>query len=174
MIKAELAKSIFNTSYLTGEFLLRSGKISNEYFDKYLFESNPLLLKHISRYMVELLPNGTEMLAGLEMGGIPIATAISLDCGIPVAFIRKNAKNYGTCKVNEGPSMKGKNIVIIEDVITSGGQVILSAEDIRKTGAHILCTICVINRQQGGLEALEKAGIPLISLFTMDELKSAR
>lgn len=174
MTKAELAKSIFNTSYLTGEFLLRSGKISNEYFDKYLFESNPLLLKYISRYMVELLPNGTEMLAGLEMGGIPIATAISLDCGLPVSFIRKNAKNYGTCKVNEGPSMERKNIVIIEDVITSGGQVILSAEDIRKSGANILCTICVINRQQGGLEALEQVGIPLISLFTMDELKSAR
>lgn len=174
MDKAELAKSIFNTSYLTGEFLLRSGKISNEYFDKYLFESNPLLLKHISRYMVELLPNGTEILAGLEMGGIPIATAISLDCGLPVTFIRKKAKDYGTCKVNEGPSMEGKNIVIIEDVITSGGQVILSAQDIRKTGANILCTICVINRQQGGLEALEQVGIPLISLFTMDELKSVR
>ncbi|MFZ4567603.1 MAG: orotate phosphoribosyltransferase [Bacteroidota bacterium] len=173
MIKAELARSIFHASYLTGEFLLRSGKISNEYFDKYLFESNPLLLKHISRYMVELLPNGTEMLAGLEMGGIPIATAISLDCGLPLTFIRKKAKNYGTCKVNEGPSMEGKNIVIIEDVITSGGQVILSAQDIRKTGANILCTICVINRQQGGTEALEQAGIPLISLFTMDELKSA-
>jgi orotate phosphoribosyltransferase len=173
MIKAELARSIFHTSYLTGEFLLRSGKISNEYFDKYLFESNPLLLRHISRYMVELLPNGTEMLAGLEMGGIPIATAISLDCGLPLTFIRKKAKNYGTCKVNEGPSMEGKNIVIIEDVITSGGQVILSAQDIRKTGANILCTICVINRQQGGTEALEQVGIPLISLFTMDELKSA-
>lgn len=174
MNKTELANSIFNTSHLTGEFLLRSGKISNEYFDKYLFESNPLLLKHIAKYMVELLPKGTEMLAGLEMGGIPIATAISLECGIPVAFIRKQAKSYGTCKVNEGPSMEGKNIVIIEDVITSGGQVILSAEDIRKTGAHILCTICVINRQQGGTEALEQAGIPLISLFTMEELKATK
>jgi len=173
MNRSELAKRIFETSHLTGEFLLRSGKISNEYFDKYLFESNPELLKSISMFMTELIPSECEVLAGLEMGGIPIATAISLQSNLPCAFIRKKAKDYGTKKVNEGADINGKNIVIIEDVITSGGQVILSAKDLREAGANILCCICVINRQQGGSEALSEAGIPLISLFTMEELKQA-
>jgi orotate phosphoribosyltransferase len=173
MERTELAKKIFNTSHLTGEFLLRSGQISNEYFDKYLFESKPDILQAIAEKMSELIPSECEVLAGLEMGGIPIATSISLLTKLPAAFIRKKAKDYGTRKVNEGSDIKGKKIVIIEDVITSGGQVILSAEDLRNGGAEILCCICVINRQQGGVEALEKAGIPLISLFTMEELKES-
>ncbi|MFM6955226.1 MAG: orotate phosphoribosyltransferase [Ignavibacteria bacterium] len=173
MERSELAKSIFEISHLTGEFLLRSGQISNEYFDKYLFESNPHILEAIAKHMSELIPSECEVLAGLEMGGIPIATSISLYSKLPAAFIRKKAKEYGTKKVNEGADINGKKIVIIEDVITSGGQVILSAEDLRKAGAEILCCICVINRQQGGVEVLEKAGIPLISLFTMEELKAS-
>ncbi|MFN4767196.1 MAG: orotate phosphoribosyltransferase [Ignavibacteria bacterium] len=172
MNRNDLAKIIFETSHLTGEFLLRSGKISNEYFDKYLFEANPEILKYIASFMSELIPSDCEVLAGLEMGGIPIATSISLHTGLPCAFIRKKAKDYGTRKVNEGADITGKKIVIIEDVITSGGQVILSAEDLKNAGAHILCCICVINRQQGGSEALQEAGIPLISLFTMEELKN--
>lgn len=173
MQRTELAKQIFETSHLTGEFLLRSGQISNEYFDKYLFESKPHILQQIAILMSELIPSDCEVLAGLEMGGIPIATAISLHTHMPAAFIRKKAKEYGTRKVNEGADIQGKKIVIIEDVITSGGQVILSAEDLKNAGAEILCCICVINRQQGGAEALEKAGIPLISLFTMEELKAS-
>ena len=173
MERAELAQKIFNISHLTGEFLLRSGQISNEYFDKYLFESKPDILQAIAEKMSELIPSECEVLAGLEMGGIPIATSISLHTKLPAAFIRKKAKDYGTRKVNEGAEIKGKKLVIIEDVITSGGQVILSAEDLRNAGAEILCCQCVINRQQGGVEALEKAGIPLISLFTMEELKAS-
>lgn len=174
MNRNELAKSIYTTSHLTGEFLLRSGKTSNEYFDKYLFEANPHILGNIASFMKELIPSDCEVLAGLEMGGIPIATAISLVSDLPCAFIRKKAKDYGTRKVNEGADIEGKKVVIIEDVITSGGQVILSAQDLRNSGAHILCCICVINRQQGGSEALQEAGIPLISLFTMEELKNTK
>lgn len=173
MNRNELASIIYETSHLTGDFLLRSGKTSNEYFDKYLFEANPEILSSITSFMKELIPSDCEVLAGLEMGGIPIATSLSLKSGLPCAFIRKKAKDYGTRKVNEGADIKGKKVVIIEDVITSGGQVILSANDLRDSGAHILCCICVINRQQGGNEALQEAGIPLISLFTMEELKSA-
>ena len=173
MTKIELAKEIYRTSHLTGEFLLRSGKTSNEYFDKYLFEAKPELLKNIAQYLAHLLPAETEVLAGLEMGGIPIVSALSMQTNLPATFVRKKAKEYGTRKVSEGTDLSGKNVVIIEDVITSGGQVILSAEDIKKEGANILCCICVINRQQGGLEALSEAGIPLISLFTMEELKNA-
>jgi orotate phosphoribosyltransferase len=173
MERKELARAIYDTAHLTGEFLLRSGKISNEYFDKYLFESNPILLTAIAEHLSAILPADIQVLAGLEMGGIPIATALSMKTGLPAAFVRKKAKDYGTRRIAEGAELSGKRVVIVEDVITSGGQVILSASDIRAAGADIIATICVIDREQGGAQALQQAGIPFIPLFTMTELKNS-
>lgn len=173
MNRIELAKSIYDISHLTGEFLLRSGKISNEYFDKYRFEAQPKVLEAIATHLAELIPSETEIIAGLEMGGIPIVTALSLKTGIPAAFVRKKAKEYGTCRVAEGSELSNKKILIIEDVITSGGQVVLSAQDIRNDGGIIIGCLCVIDRQQGGSEALDNNGIQLSPLFTMSELKQA-
>ncbi|GAB1430322.1 orotate phosphoribosyltransferase [Ignavibacteria bacterium] len=173
MDKATLAKNVFQTAHLTGVFTLRSGRVSNVYFDKYQFESRPELLRVIAEKMAEMLPPETEVLAGLEVGGIPIATAISLHTGLPTAFVRKKAKEYGTMRVSEGSNLNERKIVIIEDVITSGGQVLLSAEDLRALGAQILCCLCVIDRESGGREALAEAGIPLQSVFTMSELQAA-
>jgi orotate phosphoribosyltransferase len=172
MNKIELGRNIFAVSHLTGEFLLRSGAISNEYFDKYRFESKPILLKAIAEKMTELLPSGFDILAGLEMGGIPLATAISLQTGIETVLVRKKAKDYGTCNIAEGASVQGKRVVVIEDVVTSGGQIVLSVEDLRKAGAIIDTALCVIDREAGGKENLAKAGIGLKALFTMTELKS--
>jgi orotate phosphoribosyltransferase len=171
MTRKELAKEIYNCSHLTGTFLLRSGKISNEYFDKYRFESNPKLLSEIANQLVALLPSNFDILAGLEMGGIPLATALSIVTGVPATFVRKKAKEYGTKRISEGAEVAVKRIVIVEDVITSGGQVILSAKDLKAEGAIIDRTICVIDRESGGKEALAEAGIELYSLFTMGELK---
>lgn len=173
MNKQDLAKSVFDAAHLTGTFTLRSGKISNVYFDKYQFESRPELLREIAEHLATMLPPETEVLAGLEVGGIPIATAISLHTGLRAAFVRKKAKEYGTMRCSEGADLEDRKVVIVEDVITSGGQVLLSAEDIRSLGAQILCCICVIDREAGGREALAEAGIPLRSLFTMSELKAA-
>jgi len=171
MTKKELGTAIYNVSHITGEFLLRSGNISNEYFDKYLFESNPQLLQEIALQMKDNLPDEFDMLAGLEVGGIPIATALSFVTGKPVIFVRKKAKEYGTCKFAEGGDVKNKKVVVIEDVVTSGGQIVLSTEDLRKEGAIISTALCVIDRESGGAESLEKSGINLIPLFTMSELK---
>jgi orotate phosphoribosyltransferase len=171
MTKAELAKKIFNVSHLTGDFLLRSGQTSHEYFDKYRFESQPQLLKEIANQMVGLIPPGTEALAGLEMGGIPVATALSLATGLPVVFVRKEAKEYGTCQLAEGMTVKGKKICIVEDVITTGGQVIISGGDLSKLGALISGVICVIHRGNGQEPKLENAGMKMSALFTMSELK---
>lgn len=154
MTHSELAQKIFDVAHLTGEFKLRSGQISNEYFDKYRFESRPELLREIARQMAQLVPKDTEVLAGLEMGGIPVATAISLETGIPVTFVRKKAKDYGTCLFAEGAAIENKKVCIIEDVITSGGQVILSTADLRSVKANISTVLCVINR--GGDEAIAK------------------
>lgn len=174
MGKRELAQAIFKTAHLTGEFKLRSGLTSKEYFDKYRFESQPNLLKAIALEMRSLVPKGTQVLAGLEMGGIPVATALSLETGLPVVFVRKKAKEYGTCRVAEGvESLRGLHVCVIEDVITTGGQVILSVEDLRKEGAIVDHVLCVISRQQGGEEGLREVGLHMTPLFTQEQLKAA-
>lgn len=171
MNRTELGKNIYDTSHITGEFLLRSGQISNEYFDKYLFESDPELLQNIAQHMVEKIPEGTEILAGLEMGGIPIATALSFETGTPAIFVRKEAKKYGTCKLAEGTAFSGKTVTVIEDVVTTGGQIIKSAKELRELGGQIKDVMCVIVRDPKAYDNLGNAGLNLIPLFSMEELK---
>lgn len=172
MQKAELAKKIYEVAYLKGEFKLRSGKTSNEYFDKYRFEARPEILREIAKHMKTLIPADTEVLAGLEMGGIPIATALSLETGIPCAFVRKKAKEYGTCLFAEGIDVKAKKVLVIEDVVTTGGQVALSSKDLRSLGALITTVLCAIHRGPEAVDLLKKEGLQLKALFTMEELKS--
>lgn len=166
MTKQELAKKIYAVAHLKGEFKLRSGQISNEYFDKYRFEAQPLLLREIAKHMALLIPPGTEVLAGLEMGGIPIATALSLETGIPCVFVRKEAKEYGTCQFAEGLEVKNKKVCIIEDVVTTGGQVVLSTADLRSLGAIVSHALCVIHRGPAFPEPkLTEVGLNLSPLF---------
>ena len=169
--RQQLARKIYKSSHLTGKFLLRSGVESSEYFDKYLFEADPKILKAICVEMDKLIPADADILAGLEMGGIPLVTVLSQKSGLLALFIRKKQKKYGTCKLAEGGDVKGKKVVIIEDVVTSGGQIILSAKELRALGAKIKIVLCVIDRQAGGMENLAKASLKLKPLFTMSELK---
>jgi orotate phosphoribosyltransferase len=168
-----LAKRIYERSHLTGSFLLRSGTTSSEYFDKYLFESDPPTLREIAAAMVSLLPDGIDALAGLELGGVPLATAASQVCGLPTLFVRKQAKTYGTCRLAEGGELAGRRLAVFEDVVTSGGQVISSCAQLRDLGAEIAIVLCVIDREAGGAEALAAHGLELRSLFTMSQLKAA-
>jgi orotate phosphoribosyltransferase len=168
-----LARRIYDTSHITGEFTLRSGAKSNEYFDKYLFEADPDLLKHIALAMVKLVPPGIDALAGLEMGGIPIATMLSQLTGLPVLFVRKKAKEYGTCKIAEGGPVRGRKLLIVEDVVTSGGAILDAAKPLRAEGAELAHVVCVIDRESGGAAKLAQDGLILSPLFTMSELKKA-
>lgn len=123
--------------------------------------------------MASLVPDDTDYLAGLEMGGIAIATVLSQVTGIPCLFVRKEAKKYGTAKLAEGPEYAGKRITIVEDVVTSGGQIVLSHQDLVTLGAICTQALCVLDREQGGMEKLANAGITLKSVMTKSELEQA-
>jgi orotate phosphoribosyltransferase len=168
----ELGQRIDRAAHLTGEFLLRSGITTNEYFDKYRFEADPVLLDAIAEAMVPLVPADTEVLAGLEMGGIPVVTALGRHTGLPCAFVRKEAKTYGTCRLAEGAEVAGRRVLIVEDVVTSGGQIILSTKELRTLGADIREALCVIDRQQGGEASLAAADITLVPLLTSTALRA--
>jgi orotate phosphoribosyltransferase len=170
---SSLAKTIFETCNLRGTFVLRSGQTSTEYFDKYQLEARPDLLRAIAEGMAKLLPGETAALAGLEMGGIPVATAISLQTNLPCVFVRKKAKEYGTCKLAEGVDVKDRKVTIIEDVVTTGGAIVAGVEALRERGAVIDTVLCVIDREQGGREFLQAAGLLLKGLFTASELRGA-
>jgi orotate phosphoribosyltransferase len=167
----ELGRRIYATAHLTGEFVLRSGQTTTEYFDKYRFEADPVLLDEVTAAMVPLIPEGTEVLAGLEMGGIPVVTALGRHTGLPCAFVRKEAKSYGTCRLAEGADIEGRRITIVEDVVTTGGQIVLSTNDLRALGAIITDALCVINRNPTTPTPLTEAGLTLHALLTPDHLQ---
>jgi orotate phosphoribosyltransferase len=170
MNRHELAAAIYRTSHLAGEFRLRSGAVSSHYFDKYRFEGDPRLLAVVVGALKDLIPTDTEMLAGLELGGVPLATMLSHATGLPAVFVRKAPKPYGTQRLAEGGDIADRRLVLVEDVVTSGGQVLESACALRRLSAHVSTAVCVVDREAGGRESLEANGIQLHSLFRMKEL----
>ena len=173
VVASELARRLHERSFLTGEFKLRSGITASTYLDKYLFEAEPRLLLDVAQAMLPLLPSHLDALAGLELGGIPIAVALSQLSGVPTRFVRKQAKTYGTCRLAEGGEITRQRLAIIEDVVTSGGQVIESAHALRERGAQVETVLCVIDRGAGGRENLAGERLELRSLFTMEDLQAA-
>jgi orotate phosphoribosyltransferase len=171
--RSELAAAIYRTSHLVGTFQLRSGRTASEYFDKYRFESDPILLRAVAEQAAGHIPPGTEVLAGLELGGVPVATALALVSGLPVVFVRKVPKAYGTRRLAEGADVAGRRVLVVEDVVTSGGQVALSAADLRERGAIVDEALCVVDREEGGAENLAKHGLRMSAVFTADELRAA-
>lgn len=165
-----LAHRIRLSAKLTGSFVLRSGRVSDTYFDKYRFESDPALLRDIAREMARLVPPETEVLAGLEMGGIPVVTMLSQVTGLPAAFVRKAAKTYGTCRYAEGAPLDGRRFVLVEDVVSSGGAILDALDLLRQDGLRPAAALCVIDRESGGRQALAAAGLELRSLFTLAQV----
>jgi orotate phosphoribosyltransferase len=170
---SELARQINEASRLEGEFKLRSGQIATHYFDKYRFEARPDLLRKIAQRMVHMLPKETEVIAGLELGGVPIVTAMSLESGIQAVFVRKEAKTYGTCKAVEGGDVAGRKTVIIEDVISTGGAVSDAAELLMNEGADLIAVVCAIWRGKGEPAIQSLRGIPILPALTESELSSS-
>ncbi|WP_433042958.1 orotate phosphoribosyltransferase [Dactylosporangium sp. CS-033363] len=166
-----LAGRVYDACHLTGTFRLRSGQVSDEYFDKYLFEGQPALLREVAAAMVELLPP-CDVLAGMEMGGIPIATVMSQLTGLPTVFVRKEAKAYGTARAAEGGPVDGRRVVVIEDVVTTGGALLTSCAMLRDSGALIETVICAIDREQGGRANLAAEGLELRAALTRTDLSA--
>jgi orotate phosphoribosyltransferase len=168
---ADLARRVRDCCLLTGRFVLRSGRTADNYFDKYQFEASPDLLGQLADAMAPLIPPGTQVLAGLEMGGIAVVTALGLRTGLPCAFVRKQAKPYGTARLAEGAGVAGRRVLVVEDVVTSGGQIAVSARELRALGAEVGDALCVIDRQEGGAAALAGDGIRLHALLTRADLE---
>ncbi len=170
MSSSDLARDIDATCRLTGRFTLRSGQESTEYFDKYLFESDPALLGRVADAMVDLLPADTELLGGLELGGVPIVTVLSLRTARPALFVRKKAKEYGTCKLAEGPDVSGRRVTLVEDVITTGGAVRDATLALREAGAVVEVVVCAIDRSPGEDNPLADVGLQVRSVLTKRQL----
>ena len=168
----ELVRDVDVRCRLHGDFVLRSGAVTHEYFDKYLFEADPVLLRRIVDRMVALVPPGTDMLGGLELGGVPMVTILSNLTGIPALFVRKEAKTYGTLRLAEGADPVGRNVLLIEDVITTGGAVLNAATALREQGATVTSVVCAVDRSGPGQDRLTTNGITVRSVMTKELLDS--
>jgi orotate phosphoribosyltransferase len=168
----QLARDLDSRCRLRGEFVLRSGEVASEYFDKYLFEADPALLGRVAARMARLLPADTQLIGGLELGGVPLATALSQLTGLPTLFVRKHAKAYGTRKLAEGDDPAGKRVTLIEDVITAGGTVVAASGALRELGATVAAVVCVIDRSSPGESAVAAAGVTVLPVLTKAQLDS--
>lgn len=170
LTRDELAHRIGKIALLRGTFTLRSGRTSSYYLDKYLFSTQPDILAALGALFAERIPPGTTRLAGAELGGIPLVSAASMASGLPCVFVRNQKKDYGTARQLEGRIEAGDAVVIVEDVATSGGQVLEAAATIAETGAAITKIIATIDRLEGARENIEGAGYAFDALFTTLDL----
>jgi orotate phosphoribosyltransferase len=174
MNRDELAAAITGAALLEGDFLLRSGRRSKYYLDKYRFETRPDLLgpigEAIAAAVSRVAPAATR-LAGPELGAVALAAAASLSGGLPFLIVRGAAKAYGTGNRLEGVFERGEQVCLVEDVVTSGGAAIEAVEALREAGLEVRNAVCVIDREEGGVDGLARAGVRLEALFRASELR---
>jgi len=170
MTDEQLIKRIRDAALLEGDFTLRSGRKSRYYLDKYLFETQADILDALADRFARHVDDAVDRLAGAELGGIPLVTATSLKCGRPSILVRNRKKDYGTAKQIEGVLNRGDRVMIVEDVATSGGQVLEAAQTLHDAGATITRIVAVIDRQEGAREHIEGAGQEFRALLTRDDL----
>lgn len=168
--REQLARRIAEIALLRGTFILRSGRASDFYLDKYMFSTRPEILLDLGKMFAARLPKEANRLAGAELGGIPLVTAASLASGLPSVFIRNQKKEYGTARQLEGKLVEGDRVVIVEDVATTGGQVLEAARVIEAANAEVVAIIATIDRLEGARENVEGAGYVFDALFTVRDL----
>jgi orotate phosphoribosyltransferase len=171
-LRESLGRELYGVAVRRGPFRLRSGEYTTEYFDKYLIEADPKLLLRVCQNLRKLVPHEAEVIAGLELGGLPIATILSQITGLSLRFVRKHAKEYGTGKLSEGGSIRGKQVVVIDDGVTAGGAVIQAIKALRAEGAIVNDVVCVLELGSGGVSPLKQFDVKIHRLFSMEELKT--
>jgi orotate phosphoribosyltransferase len=166
----QLGADIVAAAYLKGDFILSSGRRSNYYFDKYLFETKPSILKRLGQHLAELVPRETQRLAAPELGAILLGAAVSMELDLPLVLVRKDAKEYGTAKLFEGKVEAGERVTVIEDILTTGGQALRAAEKLREAGAEVLHLVAVVDREEGADAAFAAIKLPYTPLFRKSDL----
>jgi len=170
MTKQELAQKVKAASYLEGDFLLRSGKRSKYYMDKYLFETKPEILKALGQEFAKHATADVTLIAGAELGGVALAAATAMECSKNWIIVRNSKKDYGTSKMVEGVLKAGDVVLLVEDIATTGGQVLEAAKIITEAGAKVKKIVAVIDRKQGAGENISAAGFAFESILTKEDL----
>jgi orotate phosphoribosyltransferase len=169
----DLGARVKEAAYLEGDFLLRSGKRSKYYLDKYRFETRPDLLRPIGERIAEIVREHAQdatRLAGPELGAVALAASASLASGMPFLIVRGAAKEYGTAKRIEGVYEEGECVCVVEDVVTSGGALLESVQALREAGLVVHTAVCVVDREEGGADALARQAVRLRPLFRAGQL----
>ena len=176
MTDAELARLIRKHAYLEGDFVLRSGRRSRYYLDKYRFETEPAVLRalgeRLAARIAEAAPDATR-LAAPELGAVALAAAASLESGLPFLIVRKEAKDYGTGRRIEGAYDEGERVCLVEDVVTTGGAAVEAVRSLRAAGLECDAAVCAVDREEGGGEALARDGVRLAPLFRAADIAAA-
>ncbi len=170
MTKEELTRRIKETAYLEGDFVLRSGKKSKYYLDKYLFEACPDILKALGEEFARHITDDVTLIAGAELGGVALAAATAMAADKNWIIVRNSKKGYGTGKMVEGVLKAEDVVLLVEDIATTGGQVVEAAKIITEAGAKVKKIVCVIDRKQGAEENITEAGFAFDSIMTKDDL----
>jgi orotate phosphoribosyltransferase len=176
MTDGELREALREHALLEGDFVLRSGRRSSHYFDKYRFETRPDLLAALARRIAAVVSEHepkAARLAGPELGAVALAAAVSLESRLPFLIVRKEAKGYGTEKRIEGAFEAGERVCLVEDVVTSGGAALAAVHSLRGAGLDCRTAVCVVDREEGGTDELARHGVRLRTLFRAGELLSA-
>jgi orotate phosphoribosyltransferase len=166
----DLASDLVRVAWLEGDFVLRSGRRSRYYFDKYLFETQPAILRRVGRQLARLVPPDTRRLAAPELGAVLLGCAVSLELDLPLVLVRSKQKEYGTSKALEGVLEAGERVTVIEDVLTTGGAAIDAIEKVRAAGGDVICLVGVLDREEGAAENLERLGVPFRPLLKKGDL----
>jgi orotate phosphoribosyltransferase len=172
--RLDVLKEIKKAAYLEGEFVTRAGKKTNYYIDKYLFETLPHILEPLAEEIAKLLPDPStyDRLAAPELGSVPITSVVSIKVNKPFVIVRKKTKDYGTKRLIEGKINPGETVVVIEDILTTGGAVLQACDVLRDENVNILEIIGIINREEGAAENIAAKGLTHQNVFTKTELLS--
>jgi len=175
MTDQELRRALREHAYLEGDFVLRSGRRSKYYLDKYRFETRPDLLRALGERLAAQVREhepAAARIAGPELGAVALAAATSLESGLPFLIVRKESKGYGTANRLEGVFEPGERVCIVEDVVTSGGAALSAVQVLREAGLECGTAVCVVDREEGGTDELARHAVRLRSLFTASDVLS--